>query len=70
MRLHQVGQHVRELGLLLQGRDAAGPPTPGQQPRERVQVVGVDVRDVRVRDDDVGQVAERVQAVRESHGEE
>lgn len=42
----------------------------GEESGERVLVVGVDARDVGIRNDDVGEVSQGLDAVREADGEE
>ncbi|KAJ6782758.1 hypothetical protein PWT90_03633 [Aphanocladium album] len=69
----ELGEDVGEAHLVVRGRDGAaldGVLPVRQQDRQRVQVVVVDARDVGVGDDDVGQVAQRLDAVREADREE
>ena len=52
MCLDKISHDLCELDLIFQRRDLVF--CPWQQRREAVYVVGVDFRDVRVRDDDEG----------------
>jgi hypothetical protein len=64
----EVGEDSGEADLVVEGGDVGV--CVGQERGQGVLVVGVDVGDVRVRDDDVGQVAQGLDAVREADGEE
>jgi len=69
----ELGEDVGEADFVVGGRDGAalagGLPV-GEEDGERVQVVVVDARDVGIGDDNVGQVAQGLDAVREADGEE
>jgi hypothetical protein len=69
----KLGEDLGEADLVVGGCDGAalagGLPV-RQQNGEGVQVVVIDARDVGVGDDDVGQVAQSLQAVGEADGEE
>jgi hypothetical protein len=69
----ELGEDVGEADLVVgrgNGAALAGGFPVGQQDGERMQVVVVDARDVGVGDDDVGQVAQGLDAVREADWEE
>lgn len=68
----ELGEDLREADLVLgrcYGLAVGGGLGVGQQDGEGVQVVAVDAGDVGVGDDDVGQAAERLDAVGEADGE-
>ena len=66
--LDQVGHYFGELDLV--GEVGDGFFLPGEEGREGVDVVTVDLGDVRVGDDDEGEAAQCVDAVGEAGGEE
>ena len=68
MRLDEIGHYFCELDLLFQG--VYLPLLVWEQGGEGVDVVVVDAGDVRVRDDDEGEVAEGLDSVGEADGEE
>ena len=57
---HELGEHAREADLLVEIRDGAV--LPGEQGRERVQVVVVDLVDIGIGHDDEGQVSKSLDA--------
>ena len=62
--LHEISHDLCEAHLLLERPDLVL--SPWQQRREAVYVVGVDLGYVRIRDDDEGEVAQRLDAVGEA----
>ena len=68
MGLHEVGHDFCELDLFFQRVDLAL--LVREERREGVDVVVVDAGDVRVRDDDEGEVAESLDAMGKADGEE
>ncbi len=68
VRLDEVGHYFCELDFLFQGVDL--PFLVGEQGGEGVDVVVVDAGDVRVRDDNEGEVAEGLDAVGEADRQE
>ena len=68
-----VGQDVLDRQVAVDGRGAPAGDAAVQEREERfegVQIVGVYARDVRVGDDDEGQIAQGAHAVGEAHGDE
>ena len=68
VRVDEVGHHFCEFDLVFECCDLAF--RPWQQRRETVNVVGMDLGDMGVRDDNKGEVAEGLDAVGKACGED